>query len=410
MLGDLVRNMTMSVKQLNDYAANLLERDEVLQGLLVAGELSNFKHHSSGHMYFTLKDENAAIRCVMFRQDAQSVDFKPGDGAKVTIGGYVSLYRKEGQFQLYAKSMRLEGVGQLYEQFEKLKAKLESEGLFDSHAKKALPPYPRRIGVATSRTGAVIRDIISVATRRNPGVDILLYPVAVQGQGAEHEIKTAIEYLDAVDDIDVIIIGRGGGSMEDLWAFNEEVLARAIYACQTPIVSAVGHETDYSISDFVADMRAPTPSAAAELVVPRVEEVLLGIDSFIAAAQGSLFDRMQQIEQRMSAIVNSQQVAGIHSRVGQYTQQVEHWGQRIASAAQNKVDKTETRLDYLAKACESASPAAALERGYSLVVDSSTGRTIRSIDDIVMGTEATVRFADGRAMAVFTGQIEKEDA
>lgn len=410
MLGDLVRNMTMTVKQLNDYAANLLERDEVLQGLLVAGELSNFKHHSSGHMYFTLKDESAAIRCVMFRQDAQSVDFNPADGAKVTVGGYVSLYRKEGQFQLHVKSMRLEGVGQLYEQFEKLKAKLEAEGLFDPLAKKALPPYPRRIGVATSRMGAVIRDIISVATRRNLGVDILLYPVAVQGQGAEFEIKTAIEYLDAVDDIDVIIIGRGGGSMEDLWAFNEEVLARAVYACQTPIVSAVGHETDYSISDFVADMRAPTPSAAAELVVPRVEEVLLGIDSLVSAAQGSLFDRMQQMEQRMGAIVNSQQVAGIHSRVGQCEQQVGHWGKLIANTVQNKLGKTETMLDYLAKACESASPATALERGYSLVIDTSTGRTIRSINEIVMGTEATVRFADGRATAVFTGQIEKEDA
>ena len=257
----------ISVTDLNKYIKDKVDGDEFLNNVLVKGEISNFKDHYTGHKYFTLKDENSLIKCVMFKSYAMHLNFVPKDGMKVMILGSVSVFERDGVYQIYAKAMRQDGLGSLYEAYEKLKADLEKEGLFDEAHKKKIPFMPNTIGVLTSNTGAVIRDIINVSTRRNPNVHIRLYPVPVQGPGAAEKIANGIKFMNENHLADVLIIGRGGGSLEDLWPFNEEIVARAIYDSEIPIISAVGHETDFSISDFVADLRAPTPSAAAELAL-----------------------------------------------------------------------------------------------------------------------------------------------
>ena len=270
--------MLVSVTQLNEYVRRTLASDPMLRGLSLRGEISNFKRHTSGHLYFSLKDENARIACVMFRQHAFGLRMQPRDGMRVVLDGAVSLYAQGGQYQFYAESMRPDGVGDLYLRFEQLKAELEREGLFDPSLKKPLPLLPRTVGVVTSPTGAAVRDIVSVSSRRNPGVHLLLCPASVQGDSAAGEIVRAIKTLDRLPEVDVIIVGRGGGSIEELWAFNEEAVARAIFACRTPVVSAVGHETDFTIADFVADLRAPTPSAAAERAVPVRDDLLAEVE------------------------------------------------------------------------------------------------------------------------------------
>ena len=255
------------------YVKEKFEEDEFLNNVLVKGEISNFKHHYTGHMYFTLKDENSLIKCVMFKGYTSNLTFVPKDGMKVKILGTVSVFERDGVYQIYAKAMQEDGIGDLHAEYEKLKSKLQQEGLFDTAHKKKIPFMPRCIGVLTSNTGAVIRDIINVSTRRNPNVYIKLLPVPVQGQGAGEKIAKAIELMNEKELADIIIVARGGGSLEDLWPFNEEVVARAIYNSKLPVISAVGHETDFTIADFVADLRAPTPSAAAELAVPRIEDI-----------------------------------------------------------------------------------------------------------------------------------------
>ena len=261
----------LSVTQLNEYVSTLIRNDMLLGSVSIRGEISGFKRHSSGHIYFSMKDESSVVRCVMFRQNAMSLDRSIGDGMQVTASGYASLYTRDGQFQFYVKSIEREGEGELYRRFAMLKTRLEAQGLFAKEHKKPIPMLPKCLGVVTSATGAAIQDIINITRRRYPAMDILLSPASVQGAGAAKEIADAIRLLDGSGKADVIIVGRGGGSIEELWAFNEEIVAKAIYACKTPIVSAVGHETDFTIADFAADLRAPTPSAAAELCVPEYE-------------------------------------------------------------------------------------------------------------------------------------------
>ena len=263
-----MKGLTLSVSQLNDYVRRSLASDPLLRGLCVTGEISNLKRHVSGHWYFTLKDEEAAINCAMFRQSAMSLRFRPENGQRVRAFGSVSLYVKTGSYQLYVDAMEPDGVGDLYMRFEALKRKLSEEGLFDAQLKKQLPFLPKGVGIVTSKTGAVVHDIAQVTWRRFPGMPLVLCPVKVQGEGAAAEIAEGLRTLDKRTDIDVIIVGRGGGSMEDLWAFNEEKVARAIAACKKPVISAVGHETDVTIADFTADVRAATPSVAAELADP----------------------------------------------------------------------------------------------------------------------------------------------
>ena len=266
-------NSVLTVRQLNLYVRSLIESDQKLFNISVAGEISNFKsHYSSGHLYFTLKDNDAAIRCVMFKGNAQKIKFDVCDGLKVTLRGRVSLYEKDGQYQFYAEEMLPSGIGDIALRFEQIKAKLEAEGLFDASSKRTLPKFPKRIAVITSKTGAAVQDIINILSRRWPVAEIVMCPVSVQGELAVGEMLNALDRIYALDGIDVIIIGRGGGSIEDLWAFNDERLARKIYESPIPVISAVGHETDFTICDFIADLRAPTPSAAAELAVPSVED------------------------------------------------------------------------------------------------------------------------------------------
>ena len=270
----------ITVTELNMYVKDKVAEDEFLNSVLVKGEISNFKHHYTGHMYFTLKDENSLIKCVMFKSSTVTLNFAPKDGMKVIVLGTVGVYERDGVYQIYCKAMQEDGMGSLYVAFEKLKAKLEQEGLFDESHKKKIPFMPKIIGVLTSNTGAVIRDIINVSTRRNPNVYIRLLPVPVQGEGAAEKIVKAIELMNEKKLADCLILARGGGSLEDLWPFNEEIVARAIYYSELPIISAVGHETDFTIADFVADLRAPTPSAAAELVVTDISELEYNINLF----------------------------------------------------------------------------------------------------------------------------------
>ena len=275
------RPTPLSVRELNLYVKDLVDRDDFLNNVYVKGEISNFKRHYTGHLYFTLKDKDSLIKCVMFKSYTSNIKFEPQDGMQVVILGQVAVYERDGVYQIYVKGMEQEGLGALYEAYEKLKAKLEAQGLFDESHKKEIPLLPKAIGVVTSKTGAVIKDIINVTTRRFPNVVIKLYPSAVQGVGAAETIVEGIKYFNKAKNVDTIIIARGGGSLEDLWPFNEEITAHAIYESEIPIISAVGHETDFTIADFVADLRAPTPSAAGELAVPDLEELKWKIQNII---------------------------------------------------------------------------------------------------------------------------------
>ena len=297
--------MAISVTDLNKYIKNKIADDEYLNNILIKGEISNFKHHYTGHLYFTLKDENSLIKCIMFKSYAQKLKFEPKDGMKVYILGSVSVFERDGVYQIYAKVMEEDGVGDLYTKYQKLKEELEKKGLFDQSHKQKIPMMSKVIGVLTSQTGSVIRDIINVSTRRNPNVYIRLLPVPVQGEGAGQKIAEGIEYMNQNQLADVIILARGGGSLEDLWPFNEEVVAYSIYKSKIPIISAVGHETDFSISDFVADLRAPTPSAAAELAVPDIYEIKQKINTYQNRLKMSLTKKLEIMKLRYDKCISS---------------------------------------------------------------------------------------------------------
>ena len=283
----------ITVTDLNRYIKNKVDNDEYLNNVLVKGEISNFKHHYTGHMYFTLKDENSLIKCIMFKTYTPNLKFVPKDGMKVMILGTVSVFERDGVYQIYCKAMQEDGMGSLYTAYEELKNKLEKQGLFDKKYKKPIPKFPKSLGVLTASTGSVIRDIINVSTRRNPNCYIKLLPVPVQGKGAGEKIAEAIKIMNKYELADVIILARGGGSLEDLWPFNEEVVAHAIFESKLPIISAVGHETDFTIADFVADLRAPTPSAAAELAVPNVNDILIDLEKYNNRFKNSLKKKIE---------------------------------------------------------------------------------------------------------------------
>lgn len=405
MLKELLNMMTISVSQLNEYAGRLIANDEMLQGLLVEGEISNFKAHSSGHWYFTLKDEQSSVRCVMFRQYNRTVGFRPADGMKVVVGGGANLYLRDGAFQLYAQTMANAGLGRLYEQFEALKTKLAAEGLFDAAHKKPLPRFPRRIGVVTSPTGAVIRDIIHVSTRRNPGVDLLLVPCRVQGDGAAEEMISALETLWQTEGVDVILIGRGGGSLEDLWEFNRENLARAIYRSPVPVVSCVGHETDTTIADYVSDLRAPTPSAAAELAVPLVESWQQTVDAWMDGMAKQVHRAIERTETRLALYTRSGPMVQFPMKLGQYEEKTAQWQKQIEKQALHAIDKAEQRLLALTAEVYALSPQHALKKGYAILRD-ETGALISSVAQAEPGAVFTAYLADGTRRAAW--QTEEE--
>ena len=356
----------LSVTQLNEYAANLLRRDFLLKNVAVCGEVSGLKKHSSGHIYFSVKDENALVRCVMFKQDALSgLKCSIADGMFVTVRGYVTIYTRDGQFQINASSVEGAGNGELYERFLMLKSGLEKEGLFDREHKKPLPFLPNCIGVVTSETGAVIRDIRSVTQRRFPNMPIILAPAKVQGDGAAKEIVEGIKKLDGMEEIDVIIVGRGGGSMEDLWTFNDESVARAIFECKTPIVSAVGHETDFTIADFIADLRAPTPSAAAELCVPLYDGLTERIEQQTEMLERYCAAKLKSCEAEIRTLVGG---------VGQAVYSIDREKQRasyavdeLKRAAQTKLDREKAAFERLIAEYNALNPFGVLKRGYSIV-------------------------------------------
>ena len=383
----------VTVTQLNKYLKDRFDEDENLNAILVKGEISNFKNHYTGHLYFTLKDENSLIKCIMFKSYAEKLNFKPKDGMKVMVFGTVSVFERDGVYQIYAKSMMEDGMGDLHEKFEQLKAKLEKEGLFEQSHKKAIPLYPKIIGVLTSQTGAVIRDIINVSTRRNPNVYIRLLPVPVQGPSAAEQIADKIKIMNEKKMADVLIIGRGGGSLEDLWPFNEEIVARAIYNSEIPVISAVGHETDFTIADFVADLRAPTPSAAAELAVPDIFEVKQKIINYQNRSKLALKKKIEimklRFEKVMKSIVFTDPMRKIIDNsiiLDDYMKRLENAMKEIKTEKKNKYIELVTKLD-------SISPLKTLIRGYSLT--EKDGKIIKKSSQIKKGDIVTIKFSDG---------------
>lgn len=384
----------LSVTQINLYIKDVISRDEVLSDVLVKGELSNFKAHSSGHMYMSLKDESGVMRAVMFRSAAAKLTFKPQNGMKVTAHGRVAVYERDGQYQLYIDDMQQEGQGDLYVAFEQLKKKLAEEGLFDPNHKKTLPKYPKKVGVVTAPTGAAIRDIINVLSRRFSYSDVVLYPVLVQGENSAASIVNAIEYFNREKCVDVMIVGRGGGSIEDLWSFNEESVARAIYNSVIPIVSAVGHEIDFTISDFVADLRAPTPSAAAELVVPsqiELNEKFNNVYKMLHRQASRITERARmRVERCIDRTVFKNPTVKINDQ-RQYLDNLSHMFENAAFSVLR--DKKQMLAECAAK-LNGLSPLGTLARGYSVAKDSK-GKVVKSVLDVNSGDTIDITVADG---------------
>lgn len=390
----------LSVTQLNDYVGGMLSHDPLLRNVRLSGEVSNFRVTASGHAYFALKDEQSLIRCVMFKGDLSGVASLPKDGAAVVAGGYVSLYSRDGQYQFYAKTLELAGAGELFLRFERTKKRLEALGWFDPSAKKALPRVPQTVGVVTSATGAVLHDIYNVAKRRFPGCDILLAPAAVQGSEAPAELAAAIAALDSIAGVSVIIVARGGGSMEDLQAFNDEAVAAAIHHCKTPVVSAVGHETDFTIADFVADVRAPTPSAAAELVWPmlseRLDELFTLVFRMERAVAGALAQKRAALSDAYSALLPNDPIRAVERDL----QTLDNLAARMIAAVKSKERLRRSELAECAARLDAASPLSTLKRGYAYV--ESGGRVVVSAAELSPGTDISLTFADGRTAARVT--------
>jgi len=387
---------TVSVKQLNFYVKTLLEGDLKLQNIYVSGEISNFNnHYSSGHWYFTLKDKDASIRCVMFRSSASKVKFAVKDGMQVVLRGRVSLYEKDGQYQFYAEGMTQGGVGEITAQFEAIKEKLASEGLFDKENKRKLPSFPKKIAVITSATGAAVQDIISILGRRNPLCEIVMCPVAVQGDLAVPEMLFALEQAYTLSDIDLIIIGRGGGSIEDLWAFNSEDLARKIYESPVPVISAVGHETDYTICDFVADLRAPTPSAAAELAVPDISDIYVLLNKYRNSMYSHLNSRYNYDYSRLSALNNSVHLKHPEYFVDNKTQLLDRLCEKMGFAFEASLNDKGKAYEKCLTKLETLNPIKLLHRGYSVV--EKNGQSVTSVADVTTDDVVDIVFADGKA-------------
>ena len=387
----------ISVTELNTYVQGKIDSDEFLDNVYVRGEISNCKIHYTGHIYFTLKDENSLIKCIMFKSYTPHLNFTPKDGMKVLVFGSVKVFIRDGIYQIYAKAMKQDGIGELYEAYEKLKAKLEKEGLFDESHKKDIPQFPKTIGVLTASTGSVIRDIINVATRRNPKVHIRLLPVPVQGSGAEIKIAEAIEKMNKEKLADIIILGRGGGSLEDLWPFNEEIVARAIYKSEIPIISAVGHETDFSISDFVADLRAPTPSAAAELAVPNAEDFIYTIETFRERLKNSLKRKLDFNKLRLEKIMNSKAYKDPLRKVNEYRIIIDNNSALMQKDIRRKIDTNKQEYLKILTKLDTLSPIKTMQRGYSIT--QKNGKVINSAKSLELGDEVTLSFYDGKKKA-----------
>ncbi|VAW43431.1 Exodeoxyribonuclease VII large subunit [hydrothermal vent metagenome] len=384
-----------SVSELTQYIRELFEIDYRLQDVEVSGEISNFSRARSGHLYFTLKDDKSQLKCVMWRSAAERLRFHPQDGDAVQLNGRISVYEASGVYQLYAEQMTPLGQGDLAAAFEALKERLADEGLFDAEHKQPIPAYPRKIGIVTSADAAALRDIINVLRRRYPLVSVLIAPTLVQGNQAPAQIVRALRWLDGRSDIDTIIVARGGGSIEDLWAFNDEGVARAIFAAKHPIICGVGHEVDFTIADFVADLRAPTPSAAAELAVPDVAELRPFFSNIEQQLKNIVLEQVGQHRWKINTLKRSLNHLSPQSGIEGKRQQLDGWQSRLDRAMQRRLDQTNHRLHLLQAQLTAVSPIATLERGYAIVRDSN-GRIVRSPDGVQSGDSLIVQVRDGQ--------------
>ncbi len=389
--------MAVSVSDLNLYIKEKIAGDEALNAVVVKGEISNFKAHYTGHFYFTLKDDKSLIKCIMFKSYAERINFKPKDGMKVIVFGGVSVFERDGIYQIYAKAMMEQGVGDLYAAYEKLKEDLAKEGLFDGSHKKKIPLKPKIIGVLSSQTGAVIRDIINVSTRRNPNCYIRLLPVPVQGPGAAKEIVKGIETMNEKKLADVIILARGGGSLEDLWPFNEEIVARAIYNSEIPIISAVGHETDFTIADFVSDLRAPTPSAAAELANPDIYELKNKINALNERARLSLKKKLELMKMKYQSLMNSKVFTDPIQNMQNNYLRIDGFIKRLENSIVLKQKGVQKDFKSMALKLDALSPLKTMVRGFSII--EKDGKIIKSSKNLEKDDEVSIKLIDGNKQA-----------
>ena len=390
--------MTLGVSQLNEYITMLLDGNELLSDVYVKGEISNFTNHRTGHFYFSLKDEAGLVRAVMFRSYVSKLRFIPEDGMKVTVHGRVSSFVRDGQYQLYVDDMQPDGIGSLYIAFEQLKKKLEAEGLFDQLRKRPIPKLPYKIGIVTSPTGAAIRDMINVLGRRFPYAQVVLYPALVQGDGAPAQISEGIRYFNTSRSVDVIIVGRGGGSMEDLWAFNDEGLARCIANSEIPIISAVGHETDFTICDFAADLRAPTPSAAAELAVPDAEDIKRRLENVNVRNRTTIESRLTRMKQRLDYISKLGVLSTPDRLLDQRRMNVIYFSEKLKNGAVGALNEEKIKFSGITQKLEALNPLGIISRGYSVVTDTG-GRVVKTVSHISEGDRLNIRFSDGEVQA-----------
>lgn len=389
----------ISVTQLNEYIKTLLDGNAFLSNVCLKGEISNFTNHRSGHFYFSVKDENSLIRAVMFKSAASRIKFMPENGMKVVLRGSVSLFVRDGQYQIYVTSMEPEGIGSLYLAFEQLKQKLSRAHLFDEDRKKPIPEIPTSIGVITSPTGAAVRDIINILSRRFPFAKVLLYPSLVQGSEAPLQLISGIKYFNETHSADVIIIGRGGGSMEDLWAFNDEALAYAISESEIPVISAVGHETDFTICDFVSDMRAPTPSAAAELAVPDIIDFKREINSSLSYMRTVLTRKINGERQRLELLKNRRIFSDSEFYLQDKKMLTTFLNDKLCRLISSKIGESSQKLATLAGKLDAMSPLSTLSRGYSIGYNLTKDAPLQSVSDVCVGDELEFRIRDGSVLA-----------
>ncbi|MFQ7844379.1 MAG: exodeoxyribonuclease VII large subunit [Coprococcus sp.] len=387
------RKQVYSVSSVNQYIKSLFMDDFALNHIYVRGEVSNCKYHSSGHIYFTLKDRGGAIACVMFAGNRKGLNFRMTEGMAVIVFGSVSVYERDGRYQLYAREIMQEGAGKLYEAYEALKKKLLAEGLFDEEHKLDIPKYPKRLGVVTARTGAAVQDIINVSLRRNPWLQIVFCPATVQGEGAVQSVVRGIRALEEAG-VDVMIVGRGGGSIEDLWAFNEEMVARAVYDCKIPVISAVGHETDTTIIDYVADLRAPTPSAAAELAVPDMRIVLGQLQGYEEALEAAMEQIMALCRQRVDSYARVFRHLNPQSRLNDRRQRLMEVEDRLRLGMERRIEQAKSELAIRTQQLEGVSPLRQLERGYAYVSDED-GHGVASAEQVTVGQHLFLDVKDG---------------
>ena len=397
---------TISVSELNNYIKNLFDSSRFFSSVSVMGEISNFTYHRSGHLYFSLKDSDGQIKAVMFRSAASRLKFMPESGMKVIVHGSVSVFERDGTYQLYVTSMQPDGIGALYLAYEQLKEKLAIEGLFSDEYKKALPEFPERIGVITSPTGAAVRDIINVISRRFPLTKIYLYPALVQGSGSEASLVKGVDYFDKSGLVDLVIIGRGGGSIEDLWSFNSEKLARRIFEAKVPIISAVGHETDFTICDFVSDMRAPTPSAAAELAVPDIREIYMRLDSYTNRSSNSLVRKLDISEERLLSLKSKVLDRKLDQYISKLYDKIDVTKKMLINFVDQKINRDSDKFLILSEKIFALSPLSILKRGYS-VVSNSDGK-IATVKNTNAGDHITIKVQDGKISAVVLDKREEK--